>query len=160
MIDFALKLGPCDEPSPAPPFVAIFKIAPDNVPLLREKASLILQASGGRSGDEIQRARRFISSTVLAKTLYEAGIKETVAAVLVLLCTDTPERLSMVQKGKVSRVGYVLAPERLPDVASALKNLRMPVGGGIISAAVPDVMRFRFRYFACLISQRDDGPAE
>ncbi len=150
MIEFALKLGQCDEPIPAPPFTAIFKIAPSNVPVLREKASLIPKASGGQGGDDTQRARQFVSSTILAKTLNEAGIREMVSSVLVLLCTDTPERLAAVRDAKISRVGYVLTPERLPDVAFALKNLRMPVGGGIVSASVPDVKQFRFRYFACL----------
>ena len=149
MIEFALKLGPSDDPIPAPPFAAMFKIAPANVGFLREKASLILKASGGKGGDENQRAKQFISSTVLAKTLNEAGIREMVASVLVLLCTDTADHLSLVSSGGVSRVGYVLTPERLPDVAAALKNLRMPVSGRIVSASVPDVKRFQFRYFSC-----------
>ena len=148
MIEFTLKLGPCDDPIPPPPFMAAFKIAPTKVPILREKASLILKASGGQGGDDTQRARQFITSTVLAKTLNEAGIREMVASVLVLLCTDSPKRLSMVLDASVARVGYVLTPERLPDVASALKSLKMPVGGGIVAATVPDVKRFGFRYFA------------
>ena len=149
MVSFALKLGPCDDQVPAPPFVAIFKIMTKNVPSLREKASLILRASGGGNADETQKARQFITSTVLAKTMNEPGVREMVASVLVLLCTDTPERLSAVLEASVARVGYVVTPERRPDLAVALKSLRMPGGGGIVASIVPDVKRFGFRYFAC-----------
>ena len=148
MIDFALKLGPCDERSPAPPFAAIFTIAQRNVPFLREQASLILGASGAEGADEAERARRFIGGTALAKTMNEAGTKERLASVLVLLCTDSPERLSAVLEARVARVGYVITPERRPDLAVALKSLKMPVGGGIVSSLVPEVKRFGFRYFA------------
>ncbi len=125
-----------------PPFLACFGVAPDRVPILREKAPLLLRTFGGD-------ARRFLESILEAGTFDQPGIREIAACALVAMSTDTPERLEAAMSGRAQIVGYVVTRDRMRELASVSGQIRSIPGSGLAlsPAATPKwVFRYLCRY--------------
>jgi hypothetical protein len=152
VVEFILKSGDTlsDDRAPPPPYVVQFSIEPKHIAFLRDRALVALRSAGGSGrADDTRRAERFIANAVAANTTLDTDTRERVAGALLVLCTDTPDRLSALTGGRVVQVGYVMTRERSRDLDAALKTLKPPNGGGLASALVPDGSHFRFRYVAC-----------
>jgi hypothetical protein len=151
VIEFFLKMDPgVEAQSTKPPFILHFGLPKAKIEHTRKQAEMIIKGIRQQRpfANDSHAAQFTLANSVLTGNLHAPDVKQVLSLLLVLLCTDSPEKRDTLTKAKM--MGFLIAPSPQALAHAPEVTGYMAADKTLNSLMTEGISPFRFR-FAALI---------